>query len=137
VTAEYGELLLLNPTRARILRAYPFAGAPPHWLLVTDHAVYCGRAGDGALPDSMVARVARGGSAASGSAGFLVHYAPPAATEESVIEATSLRSRPGTWARDTALRALPPEPPSLVGSRLRFAGVMLDATTLAVLRTPS
>ena len=56
---EYGELLLLTPDRSRILRAYPFRGVPPQWLLVTPKAVYCGRQGDGGLPNSMVCRVDR------------------------------------------------------------------------------
>lgn len=56
---EYGELLLMTPDRRRILRAYPFKGVPPQWLLVTPQAVYCGRQGDGGLPNSMVCRVDR------------------------------------------------------------------------------
>src|SRR5665647_3932005 len=56
---DYGELLLLTPDRSRILRAYPFRAVPPEWLLVTQDAIYCGRQGDGGLPDSMVCRVDR------------------------------------------------------------------------------
>ena len=57
LAADNGELLLLTPDRTRILSAYPFRGVPPQWLLVTPQAVYCGRQGDGGLPDSMVCRV--------------------------------------------------------------------------------
>jgi hypothetical protein len=57
--AEYGEVLLLDPTRSRILRAFPLPGLPPQRLLVTDAAVYCERQGDGALPDSMLCRIDR------------------------------------------------------------------------------
>ncbi len=61
---EYGELLLLDAGRSRILRAYPLPAVPPTFLLLTPDAVYCGRAGDAAvgetmLPDSMVCRVDR------------------------------------------------------------------------------
>lgn len=56
---EYGELLLMTPDRSRILRAYPFRDVPPQWLLVTPRAVYCGRQGDGGVPNSMVCRVDR------------------------------------------------------------------------------
>jgi hypothetical protein len=55
----YGELLLLNPAGDRILRTFPLLDLPPEWVLVTPDAVYCGRQGDGALPDSMVCRVDR------------------------------------------------------------------------------
>jgi hypothetical protein len=61
-TTEYGEVLLLDASRSRIVRAYPLAGVPPQYLVVTDGAVYCGRQGEGdgsALPDSMVCRIDR------------------------------------------------------------------------------
>lgn len=57
--AEYGEVLLMDPTGERILRAYPLPGLPPYHLVVTDAAVFCGRWGDGALPDSMLCRIDR------------------------------------------------------------------------------
>lgn len=55
----YGEILLLNHDETEILRAYPFPDAGPQALLVTDDAVYCARAGDGGLPDSMLCRIDR------------------------------------------------------------------------------
>jgi len=57
--SEYGEVLLMDPSGERILRAYPLPGLPPSLLLVTEDAVFCGRWGDGALPDSMLCRVDR------------------------------------------------------------------------------
>lgn len=60
--AEYGELLLLDPTGSRILRAVPLPGVPPQTLVVHDTAVYCARQGDGGLPDSMLCRADRNGS---------------------------------------------------------------------------
>ena len=54
---EYGEVLLMDRGRTRILRAFPLDGVPPHNLAVTDDAVYCARQGDGGLPHSMVCRI--------------------------------------------------------------------------------
>jgi hypothetical protein len=59
---DYGELLLLDETRTRILRALPLPGVPAQTLLVHDDAVYCARQGDGGLPDSMLCRADRTGS---------------------------------------------------------------------------
>ena len=93
---EYGELLLLTPDRRRILRAYPFRGLLPQWLLVTPKAVYCGRQGDGGLPNSMVCRVDR-------STGALVVVVFPSpeefATEDYFVTDTpqALAGRPGNW----------------------------------------
>ena len=58
-TSEYGELLLLHPSEARILKAYPLPGIPPQQILLQDDAVYCVRQGDGGLPVSMLCRVDR------------------------------------------------------------------------------
>lgn len=63
-TTEYGEVLLLDATRSRILRAYPLPAAPPQHLELAGGAVYCGRQGDLEegelmLPDSMVCRIDR------------------------------------------------------------------------------
>lgn len=55
---EYGELLLVG-RNGDIDRAYPMTAFPPSWLLVTDHAVYAGRVGDGALPWSAIGQVDR------------------------------------------------------------------------------
>lgn len=56
---DYGELLLLDSSASKILRAYPLPLVPPQSLVVTDEAVYCARQGDGGLPDSMICRVDR------------------------------------------------------------------------------
>ncbi|MDJ0664411.1 MAG: hypothetical protein QNJ75_07610 [Acidimicrobiia bacterium] len=56
---EYAELLLMDPTGAEILRAFPMPGLVPSWLVVGHDAVYTGRIGDGGLPDSSVVRVVR------------------------------------------------------------------------------
>ena len=96
---EYGELLLLTPDRGRILRAYPFRGVPPQWLLVTPKAVYCGRNGDGGLPNSMVCRIDR----STGALTVVVFPdpsdfwadAPPVPGGLSAPQA--LTGRPGRW----------------------------------------
>jgi hypothetical protein len=65
-TSEYGEVLLLDAAKNRILRAYPLAGVPPEILRLADDAVYCARPGDsGLLPDSMACRIDRQTLAAS------------------------------------------------------------------------
>ena len=96
---EYGELLLLTPDRGRILRAYPFRGVPPQWLLVTPRAVYCGRQGDGGLPNSMVCRVDRSTGALTvvvfPSPDDFATDAPPVPGGLSAPQA--LASRPGSW----------------------------------------
>jgi hypothetical protein len=56
---EYSEILLMSPDLKRILRAYPVPNLPVEWLVLTKDAVYCGRQGDGAIPDSMVCRIDR------------------------------------------------------------------------------
>lgn len=63
-TSDYGELLLLDPSATRIIRAYPLPAVPPTYLVVTKSTVFCGRDGDRklsetALPDSMVCSVDR------------------------------------------------------------------------------
>jgi hypothetical protein len=87
---EYGELLLLTPDRSRILRAYPFRGVPPQWLLVTPKAVYCGRQGDGGLPNSMVCRVDR-------STGALIVVVFPSPDYFATDAPQALAGRPGSW----------------------------------------
>lgn len=58
-TAEYGELVLLETSEGPIVRAVPLPGIPPEILLVSEDAVYCGRSGEGRMPDSMICRVDR------------------------------------------------------------------------------
>ena len=100
LAADNGELLLLTPDRTRILRAYPFRGVPPQWLLVTPRAVYCGRQGDGGLPDSMVCRVDR-------STGALIGVVFPSPIDSAfsdpqtgVVDSQALAGRPGNWRVD-------------------------------------
>lgn len=57
--SDYGEVLLLDQGRQRILRAYPAIGVPPQRLLLTRRALFCQRQGDGGLPDSMLCRIDR------------------------------------------------------------------------------
>ena len=57
--AEYGELVLMSRRESEVLRAFPFPGVRPQTLLLTAAAVYCGRQGDGALPNSMLCRIDR------------------------------------------------------------------------------
>jgi len=94
---DYGEELLLTPDRSRILRAYPFRAVPPQWLLVTQDAIYCGRQGDGGLPDSMVCRVDR-------STGALIVVVFPNTVDSAfsdpqtgVVDSQALAGRPGSW----------------------------------------
>ena len=137
---QYGELLLLTPDRSRILRAYPFKGAPPQWLLVTRKAVYCGRQGDGGLPDSMVCRVDR----ATGALRVVVFPNPLDSAfgepQTGVVGSGSLAGRPGNW----WLAGPPPSAylqhvPSLTADGLLFAldpnqtsgkSLLLDPVTL-------
>ena len=96
---DYGELLRMTPDRSRILSAYPFPGVPPQWLLVTPQAVYCGRQGDGGLPNSMVCRVDRSTGALTvvvfPSPDDFATDAPPVPGGLSAPQA--LAGRPGNW----------------------------------------
>ncbi len=58
-TTEYGELLLLDESQSRIVKAFPLPAVPPEELLLTDDALYCSRSGAAMLPDSMLCRVDR------------------------------------------------------------------------------
>ena len=58
-TGEYREILLLSDDAGSILRAYPLPSQPASHLLMSPDAVYCGRQGDGGLPDSMLCRIDR------------------------------------------------------------------------------
>jgi hypothetical protein len=98
VVNSYWELMLLSADRSRILASYSFEGVPPQWLLVTADAVYCGRAGDGALPDSMVARLGRGHDQLT-----VVYSAPAAADGDTAIWPESIGARPGHWRMEAKL----------------------------------
>lgn len=58
-SVEYGEVVLVDEA-GRLLRAYPMPGEVPTWIYPTKDAVYAGRVGDGALPESAIARIDRG-----------------------------------------------------------------------------
>jgi hypothetical protein len=131
-TGGYGELLLLDPTGSRIRKAYPFPGLPPQWLLVTPAAVYCGRSGEGTLPDAMVCLVDR----ASGQLQVRVFadLLPGPATT-----AAEVAGRPGRWVvDDQRLTADFGQPPQLRPTELAFSNatgqpLLLDPDTLAVI----
>ncbi len=130
---EYGELLLLTPDRSRILRAYPFRGVPPQWLLVTPKAVYCGRQGDGGLPNSMVCRVDR-------STGALTVVVFPHPEYFATEAPQAFAGRPGSWRlNDSSPAAIFSHVPQLTADGLVFADpsqpggdqpLRLDPTTL-------
>lgn len=46
--SEYSEILLMDPTGTKILRAYPMPGYPAYEMIVTDNAVFTGTSADGA-----------------------------------------------------------------------------------------
>ena len=52
---EYGEVLHLDGRN--IEQAFPLPGLPPTHIAVSEDVTYCGREGDGGLPDSMVCRI--------------------------------------------------------------------------------
>lgn len=54
---SYAEVLLLGADGD--LRAYPFVEVKPFSLFETDDAIYCGRGGDGGVPESMLCRIDR------------------------------------------------------------------------------
>jgi hypothetical protein len=55
----YSEILLMTKDLQQIVRAFPIPSLPAQWLVRTPDALYCGRQGDGAIPDSMVCRIDR------------------------------------------------------------------------------
>jgi hypothetical protein len=57
-SVEYGEVVLVDEA-GRLLRAYPMPGEVPTWIYPTKDAVYAGRVGDGALPESTIVRIDR------------------------------------------------------------------------------
>jgi hypothetical protein len=96
VCSDYAEILLLTPDRQRVIRAYPIPGAPAQWIVLTPEAIYCGRQGDGALPESMVCRIDRASASASSGNNFTARLFPPSGTVDQGSP-TSVKSWPGTW----------------------------------------
>jgi len=138
---EYGELLLMTPDRNRILSAYPFRDVPPQWLLVTPQAVYCGRQGDGGVPNSMVCRVDR-------STGALTVVVFPSPDDPSTVELDpgrgglsapqALAGRPGSWrlAGTTAESAFLQQVPRLTANGLLFDPDPYQAGSRSLLLDP-
>lgn len=91
--ADYAEVLHLDRSGERILRAYPFPRLAPQWLLATGQAIYCGRHGSATAPDMMICRVDR----ATGD--LRVRIAADLADTSSVTEA-DVEGRPGIWVVD-------------------------------------
>jgi hypothetical protein len=124
-TTEYGELLLLDDAMSEIRRAYPLAGIPPTYLEVTDGAVYCGRDGEGMLPDSMVCRIDRQTLAA------MVRVFP---SEYSVVDQPCFYP-PATWTVDgdyVDVAAFEARPDGVWAQQATGDWVRLDPITLAV-----
>jgi hypothetical protein len=111
----YAEIQLLSADGARLLRAYPFPELSVDWIEVTPDAVYCGRAGDGGLPESMLCRIDRGTGALTGRV-----YACDGPDCGPLDDAT-LASWPGTWSQGTR-----PVPDGFDG--VRFTGENLLVT---------
>ena len=103
VCSEYSEILLLTPDLRQVIRAYPIPDAPVQWIVLTPAAIYCGRQGDGAIPESMVCRIDRAsaGSTARSSGGpeFTARLFPPEATVDQG-DPISVKGWPGTWTTD-------------------------------------
>lgn len=131
VIHEYGELMLLAADRSRILASYPFEGVPPEWILLTGAAVYCGRGGDGGLPDSMVARLSRSQD------DLQVRFSAPTTDGGTAVRPESLDARPGNWLVEPGLTSHA-DPPTIRNGELVFKAaqgaprLVLDAATLAV-----
>lgn len=94
-TLEYGEVVLMTSDLSTIVRAYPFPGYPPQWLFETDDALYCGRQGDGALPNSMVCRIDR----VTGD--VTVRTFRWTGGEEETDDGIDVSLMPGMWTDDT------------------------------------
>jgi len=128
VSRGYAEVLHLDAS-GRILRAYPFAGVPPQWLLLTPQAVYCGRRGDEAAPDAMVCRIDR----TTGAVRVLVSAGGAGGT---ALTQGDVAARPGTWRVDDRAFAADLGVPPSVGTEVTFSGggtLRLSVDTLAVL----
>jgi len=92
---SYTEVQLLSPDRSRILRAYPLPQLAAQWIEVTPQAVYCGRTGDGGVPESMLCRIDRGSGELTGR--LYACDGPDCAPWDS----RELAGWPGTWSQGT------------------------------------
>ena len=93
---EYAEVLLMDPTGAEILRAYPMPGLVPSWLAVGADAVYTGRIGDGGLPDSSVVRIDRETLELAGMV-FAAELDGPSQVVTAIREGRSAERLVGIW----------------------------------------
>jgi hypothetical protein len=57
--SDYSEILWMSSDGSGIIKAFPVPDLPAQWLTLTADALYFGRQGDGALPDSMIGRIDR------------------------------------------------------------------------------
>jgi hypothetical protein len=92
---SYTEVQLLSPDRSRLLRAYPLPELAARWIEITPAAVYCGRTGDGAVPESMLCRIDRESGELSGRL-----YACDVA-DCAPWDPDRLATWPGTWSQGT------------------------------------
>ncbi|HEY6793839.1 MAG TPA: hypothetical protein VI248_04050 [Kineosporiaceae bacterium] len=125
----YAEVLHLDAA-GRILRAYPFPGVAPQWLVLSPRAVYCGRHGESGAPDAMVCRIDR----ASGEVRVRVSAdrAP-----DTVVTQRDVASLPGVWTVDNRTFTVDLGQSPVLGTELTFRSrggeLRLDPDTLAVL----
>jgi hypothetical protein len=96
---DYTEILLMTPDLTRIIKAYPIPDLPVQWLSLTADAVYCGRQGDGGIPESMVCRIDR-------TSGQLTGRVFP--SKDAVDQGTprAFKGWPGTWSNNTPITAI-------------------------------
>lgn len=124
------ELLHLDRSGSRILRAYPFPSLGPQWLTVTSKAVYCGRRGIASAPDAMVCRVDR-------ATGDLRVRVIADRAEETQVTEEQVAGRPGIWTVDDRNFLVDLGLPPTLGTELTFrsndAVLRLSPDTLGVL----
>jgi hypothetical protein len=95
-SSGYSEIQLLAPDRSRLLRVYAFPEIPVQWFQVTRDAVYCGRTGDGAVPESMLCRIERGGPLTM-KGRFYGCDGPDCGP----LDSSEVSTWPGTWTQGT------------------------------------
>jgi hypothetical protein len=126
---SYAEVLHLDAA-GKILRAYPFPGLAPQWLLITPQAVYCGRHGEAAAPDAMVCRIDR-------ATGDLRVRVVPDLTGQTAVTEQDVAGRPGTWTIGISTYLVDLGIAPQAGTELTFrshgAVLRLDVDTLGVL----
>ena len=124
----FAEVLHLDGA-GRVLRAWPFPGLAPQWLLVTSRAVYCGRHGDATAPDAMVCRIDRG-------TGDLRVHVFADRTGATAVGDDGAAGRPGTWVVEDLHTPADLGVAPQVGAEVTFRSgglLRLDADTLGAL----